>query len=248
MCGGDDRSIDRCRNGGRRHEPVEPIVDVGDPDPESASFSEEESSEATPVRAKRTDDWRPEDTDADAADRAAATLRTGGAPLSVRDRRFFEQGFGIDLSRVRVHTDGPAAAAASAIQARAFTTGSHIGFAAGEFAPDTRSGRTLIAHELTHVVQQSVRPGAPVVARKTKPKGTPTAQPCPPRPNDAAAIISMDVDVGTGVLRMTWSRKIGKGTLDTTGQVTIGAGVCGVDCNDPVQSARDAAVARPRGT
>jgi len=66
-----------------------------------------------------------------------------------------ETRFGHDFSRVRVHTDARAAQAAAAVGALAYTTGNHIVFAAGQYAPHTRAGRWLLAHELTHVVQQA---------------------------------------------------------------------------------------------
>jgi outer membrane protein OmpA-like peptidoglycan-associated protein len=69
-----------------------------------------------------------------------------------------ESAFGRDFSHVRVHTDAPAAASARALRARAFTLGSDIAFAAGRYAPSTPAGRSLIAHELAHVVQQQ-QPG-----------------------------------------------------------------------------------------
>jgi hypothetical protein len=59
-----------------------------------------------------------------------------------------------DLSRVRVHTDSPAAASASAVGARAYTVGQDIIFGAGQYQPRTDAGRRLLAHELAHVVQQ----------------------------------------------------------------------------------------------
>ena len=59
------------------------------------------------------------------------------------------------LSQVRVHTDGRAAASAQAINAQAYTVGNHIVFGTGLFAPTTPSGRGLLAHELTHITQQS---------------------------------------------------------------------------------------------
>jgi len=81
-------------------------------------------------------------------------LRTPGVPLSAPVRATFDPRFGRDFSQVRVHTDARAAAAAAAIEARAFTVGRHIVFGAGEFAPDRPEGTHLLAHELTHVVQQ----------------------------------------------------------------------------------------------
>ena len=82
-------------------------------------------------------------------------LRSPGQPLDAATRSFFEPRFGHDFSRVRVHADGEAAGAASAVFARAYTVGSHIAFGSGEYAPATAKGKRLLAHELTHVVQQS---------------------------------------------------------------------------------------------
>lgn len=62
--------------------------------------------------------------------------------------------FGQDFGTVRIHTDSEAAGLCADVQARAFTVGADIYFATGEFAPDTDDGRKLLAHELTHVVQQ----------------------------------------------------------------------------------------------
>ena len=56
---------------------------------------------------------------------------------------------------MRLHTDAAADRAARALNARAFTIGRHIAFAAGEYRPDSSAGRHLLAHELSHVVQQS---------------------------------------------------------------------------------------------
>jgi predicted deacylase len=65
-----------------------------------------------------------------------------------------------DFSRVRVHTDGAAAESAQSLHARAFTVGERIVFGSGQYAPGTSEGQRLLAHELTHVVQQT-QPGAP---------------------------------------------------------------------------------------
>uniref|UniRef100_A0A831UF85 DUF4157 domain-containing protein n=1 Tax=Geobacter metallireducens TaxID=28232 RepID=A0A831UF85_GEOME len=87
------------------------------------------------------------------ADRIQA-LEGGGVPLGEGERAFFEPRFGADFSRVRIHTDPVAAEAASAINARAFTLGSDIVFGPGRYAPGTDEGKRLMAHELTHVLQQ----------------------------------------------------------------------------------------------
>lgn len=80
--------------------------------------------------------------------------RRGGQPLPSDPRDFMEARFGSDFSMVRVHADPSAGELARHLQARAFTTGNHVFFAAGEFQPDREPGRHLLAHELTHVVQQ----------------------------------------------------------------------------------------------
>jgi hypothetical protein len=103
------------------------------------------------------------------ADVAATAIANGGAPLSRDVRSYFEPRFGRNFSRVRVHTGGDVDQAAHRINARAFTAGRDIGFASGEYAPDTRTGRSLIAHELAHVVQQ-----VPFIARQTAPYYTRT--------------------------------------------------------------------------
>ena len=84
-----------------------------------------------------------------------ADLRGGGAPLPSRERTFFESRFGRDFSDVRVHADPDAGRLAGELGARAFTVGSHIAFAPGEFSPGSTGGRRLLAHELAHVVQQT---------------------------------------------------------------------------------------------
>jgi len=81
-------------------------------------------------------------------------LRSPGQPLDQNTRSFMEPRFGHDFSKVKVHTDAPAAESAKAINARAYTFGESIVFGAGQFAPDTSDGKRLLAHELTHVVQQ----------------------------------------------------------------------------------------------
>ena len=81
-------------------------------------------------------------------------LRSPGAPLDHTTRAFFEPRFGHDFSRVRVHTDEKAAESAHAVNASAYTVGSHIAFATAQYAPNSPSGRKLLAHELVHVAQQ----------------------------------------------------------------------------------------------
>jgi hypothetical protein len=82
-------------------------------------------------------------------------LSRAGSPLDAATRSLMEEGFGRDFSQVRLHTDGVAENSARAVNARAYTVGTDIVFAAGEYQPRTPEGRRLLAHELAHVVQQS---------------------------------------------------------------------------------------------
>jgi GH24 family phage-related lysozyme (muramidase) len=72
-----------------------------------------------------------------------------------------ESRFGHDFSRVRVHTDARAAQSARAVDALAYTVGRDVVFAAGQYAPGTRGGKRLLAHEMTHVLQQSTSGDSP---------------------------------------------------------------------------------------
>ncbi len=77
-----------------------------------------------------------------------------GSPLPATQRQFYEQRMGRDFSNVRIHTNESASATAKAIGARAFTYKNHLVFAKGEYQPLTQKGKHLLAHELTHVIQQ----------------------------------------------------------------------------------------------
>lgn len=77
-----------------------------------------------------------------------------GRPLDASTRAYFEPRFGHDFGDVRTHTDDSAASSVLSLGARAFTVGNHIFFGAGEFQPASSSGRRLLAHELTHTIQQ----------------------------------------------------------------------------------------------
>ncbi len=81
-------------------------------------------------------------------------LNSSGQPLDVGTRAFMEPRFGFDFSRVRVHADARAAESAQAVNALAYTVGHNVVFGTGQYAPGTNEGRRLLAHELTHVVQQ----------------------------------------------------------------------------------------------
>jgi hypothetical protein len=81
-------------------------------------------------------------------------LRSPGQPLDAATRAFMEPRFGQDFGQVRVHTDAKAAESARTIGAQAYTVGENLVFGAGRYAPGSMTGKQLLAHELTHTVQQ----------------------------------------------------------------------------------------------
>jgi Domain of unknown function (DUF4157) len=95
-------------------------------------------------------------------------LSSPGRPLDPSTRRAMEARFGYDFSGVRIHDDARAAGTAAELDAAAFTVGEDVVFGAGRFDPASPQGRRLLAHELTHVVQQSRSPGGagPVIQRR----------------------------------------------------------------------------------
>jgi hypothetical protein len=81
-------------------------------------------------------------------------LSSSGQPLDVSARTFMESRFGHDFSGVRVHTGERAAESARSVNALAYTVGRDVVFGTGQYSPGTMVGKRLLAHELTHVVQQ----------------------------------------------------------------------------------------------
>ena len=120
-------------------------------------------------------------------------LRGGGRPLPATIRSEFEAQFGCDFGQVRIHAESKAAEVAALIGARAFTTGQDVVFANGEYRPEDREGQRLLAHELTHVVQQtrpgSSPPGGDAIQRKR------AAVPATPRKALDTALKGDDDDV-----------------------------------------------------
>jgi hypothetical protein len=88
-------------------------------------------------------------------------LRAPGQPLDPSTRTYMESRFGADFGRVRVHADDRAAESADVIRARAYTVGRDVVFGARGYAPSSRSGRELLAHELAHTIQQRRRNAPP---------------------------------------------------------------------------------------
>ena len=137
------------------------------PDPASVRSSVD-SARGTSVTIQRQcttnedQEWRRKAkdsfTETSGADLVSATVRQSGRPLDSDSRNFFEPRFGRDFGAVRIHTNAQAADSARSINARAYTVGSNVVFNSGQYTPQSDQGRRLLAHELTHVVQQNQLP------------------------------------------------------------------------------------------
>ena len=115
--------------------------------------SEEEEEEEEPIQAKSNSSSTAEVSSS--VESSINSLKGRGQPLSESTRKYFEPLFGSDFSQVRVHTNSQAGNIAKSINAKAFTTGQDVVFNSGQYSPETSGGKHLLAHELTHVMQQS---------------------------------------------------------------------------------------------
>jgi hypothetical protein len=109
----------------------------------------------TPTRIQRFTGQPTGQADAVAPASVDRVLSSPGTPMEPTLQQDMEQRFGFDFSPVRIHTDTAAERSAQDINANAYTVGHNIVFGAGQFSPGTHEGRQLIAHELTHVLQQA---------------------------------------------------------------------------------------------
>jgi hypothetical protein len=137
--------------------------------------AEGECAECRANRLALQRDTAGRDTGSEAPSIVEDVVRTPGQPLAESARKTFEPGFGHDFGHVRVHDDSKAAESASAVNALAYTVGSHVVFGKGQYAPGTSEGTRLLAHELTHVVQQGGVPGGGLplkIRRQDAPTGT----------------------------------------------------------------------------
>lgn len=102
------------------------------------------------ISRKETDDETPE-----VSSSVEQALQSGGEQLDKGTRGFMEQQFGYDFGNVKVHNDAQAHQSSASINALAYTHKDHIVFGDGQYSPQTDTGKRLLAHELTHVVQQA---------------------------------------------------------------------------------------------
>ncbi len=126
-------------------------------------------------------------------------LRSPALPLDPETRGRMESSFGRDFSQVRIHTGPDAADSAESIQARAYTVGRDIVFGASQYAPGTSEGTRLLAHELTHTVQQSAAGETPTTSAPANPGlrfAQPPATPLEHEADHAAEHVAAGTTVG----------------------------------------------------
>ena len=125
-----------------------------------------ECEEEMPIQRKESN--REEATADRTLEDYLGNLNGSGQSLSSELRNFYEPRFGYDFSNVKVHTDSTAARSAQSVNALAYTSGNHIVFKDGHYDPYSAGGRQLLAHELTHVVQQSQSSMAKSIQRQAE--------------------------------------------------------------------------------
>ncbi len=124
----------------------------------SQDIFEEEANRVAEQVGRRTDARSPGGCSCGGTCPKCQGKTAGATVLDAGTRRLMESELGHDFGSVRIRTDASAARSARSLAARAYTTGREISFATGEYAPHTRAGKMLLAHELTHVVQQGQAP------------------------------------------------------------------------------------------
>ena len=183
-----------------------------------------------------------------------------GRALGQALRQDMEQRFGHDFSRVRVHSGAAAEQSAREVDANAYTVGHNIVFGTGQYAPGAQEGRRLLAHELTHVVQQgaSCAPSwAGQTLRAQPKKKAPVKAPKPKvpmmcgRPSRKVAgneITQVNLDVGVNTLTIDWADpKKAPAASAGTHSISPGTGRCCVDCNDDTVSQTSGSLCTPKG-
>jgi hypothetical protein len=147
----------------RREEPVEARFKDGEMVQHMCPECEEEIAQRQPMEEEEEDVLQTKEVPGQSPQMSNElegtinSLRGVGKPLSNSVRDYMEPRFGHDFNQVRVHTYTQAATVARSINARAFTLGQDVAFDSGQYSPQTRDGQSLLAHELTHVLQQDKR-------------------------------------------------------------------------------------------
>lgn len=149
-------------------------------------------------------------------------LASPGRPLGADTQTLMAARFGRSFSEVRIHTDGAAAASADAVNALAYTVGQHIVFGAGQFSPATPSGQHLLAHELTHTVQQGHGDRAAMQRLAISPENSPLEREADAAADAALADQSMPA---TSLATFTGLQRQPK-TPELTNAAAGGCGIC----------------------
>lgn len=133
----------------------DPLEREADRVAEQVSAAQANPAVSVAITSIQRDAGRPSEASQEVPASVEQVLASAGTPLEPVLRQDMEQRFGHDFSKVRVHSDSAARQSALDIDAKAYTVGHHIVFGAGGYAPASKEGLHLLAHELTHVVQQS---------------------------------------------------------------------------------------------
>jgi hypothetical protein len=130
-----------------------------------ARMSQSAPAASTPRQTSKSESIVQREAAAPPSTAAADVSVTGGSPLSPAVRNFMEPRFGANFQHVRVHTGADAAHQSAQLGANAFTYGNNVVFGKDKFQPQTAKGKELIAHELTHTIQQGAASQKNVVHR-----------------------------------------------------------------------------------
>lgn len=182
-------------------------------------------------------------------------LASQGKPLEQNLKQNMERHFNHDFSNVKIHSGTEAAKSASDINAEAYTAGNNIAFGAGKFAPDTKTGRHLLAHELTHVVQQSSsgtmlqRQTPPTTTSPWRTSGTECERPSHANTDfPTTHITRVNVDLSAQELSLVWNNPSSLNLPTGPYDISAGAGLCCRDCNNETASQTAGSLCTPKGT
>lgn len=155
-------------------------------------------------------------------------LGSTGQPLEEATRDFMEPRFGHDFSQVRVHTDARAAESAEAVNAEAYTVGHNVVFAPGQYQPGSEAGNAVLAHELSHVVQQEQGSGHSATA---------ISHPADPAEREADAVAGnvlrsepsvIGESPGASLQRLSVAEGIGIGATAAVAGTVVGLGIAAI--------------------
>ena len=217
---------------------------VSETPPRIQRVSHNTSTSATPVPAQ-----------------ASRTLESQGAPLDRGIRHEMEQRFSRDFSAVRIHNDQNAHDSATAINARAYTSGTHIVFGKNQYRPEQTTGKRLLAHELVHVVQQGYSPRGTIQRDENK-KQAETSPSSPWKTNEqicdresreninfpSTYISNVNVDLTGQTLSLVWANAGGLTLPTGPFEISAGAGKCCMNCDDETTSQTEGSLCTPKGT